>query len=366
MSKDGNWIPPQHAGIKEKIVQGYLRIWFTRLSSTSSVLSYLDGFAGPGIYDDGIIGSPIVAMEEAAWALKRHTETYIRLAFIEKNRTIFEKLKKNVENYQRNLEKKYGPSVTKRIRVLVENMDFRYVIETMTFSPWKNRLHPIPSFVFLDPFGITKSGFSFDWLRTFAERSNVELLLNFYVQGIERNRSTISKERINQIFGEYIDISNKSVEEIVKWFRNKIRQELNMKVLLYEMRNTRNRILYYLVFITKSPEGIKKMKEVMGNLSGKYFYFTNEGHSDQLHLLRHDFPEFQNDFLNRFAKQEITVDDIFNYYVASDEYIWTEKDIREFLKHLEDDGSITVKPFKTDGKKRRKNTFPSNAVIVVL
>lgn len=361
------WSPPPHAEIKEQIVKNYLHIWFTMLSKKPTTLLYIDGFAGPGIYENGMRGSPIIAMEEAALALSRegHEKARILLVFIEKDQQVADGLRHNVKKHVVELRNQYGDSVVDRISIKIRNKDFSLVIENLE-NQYSN-IEKNPAFVFLDPFGLARSGFSFEWLEKIAKFRKGEFLLNFYVQGIERNRHKLSQQKIAQIFGENIDISNITVEGMAGLFSIKIQSKLNMKTLLYEMNNRKNRTLYYLVFATKHSSGVKKMKEVMRRLSGKELHFTNEGYINQFRLFETvGIDQFEESFFEVFNGKSISVREIFEYYATSNDYVWTEADIRHFLKELERKGKIKVENVKLNGRKRRRGTFPPDALVRVL
>jgi len=59
------WKKDPHTEAKHLILDGYLKAWFPILGSSNKKIIYLDGFAGPGEYDDGEDGSPIIAQKIA-------------------------------------------------------------------------------------------------------------------------------------------------------------------------------------------------------------------------------------------------------------------------------------------------------------
>lgn len=115
----------QHTDIKEKILGHYLHIWFTALSSRFYLL-YVDGFAGAGKTKNGKNGSPLIALEQAAWAWEKHQNTVFGLFFIEKNKRKHQMLEKNVtEKYYELKDKSSNPEGFKeRFLVDVEHDDF--------------------------------------------------------------------------------------------------------------------------------------------------------------------------------------------------------------------------------------------------
>jgi three-Cys-motif partner protein len=90
-----------HTEAKHKILDGYLKGWLPILGSANMKIIYLDGFAGPGEYEDGTDGSPIIALKLAMnHSLKDNRilkGTDIIFYFIDKNNEYCENLKKKIE-----------------------------------------------------------------------------------------------------------------------------------------------------------------------------------------------------------------------------------------------------------------------------
>ena len=56
------WQLEHHTRAKHEILKRYLQAWMVILSQGKfSEILYIDGFAGPGEYDRGEVGSPIIA-----------------------------------------------------------------------------------------------------------------------------------------------------------------------------------------------------------------------------------------------------------------------------------------------------------------
>ena len=79
------WEAEPHTIAKHGILKTYLQAWaaiFSRSRPRPAELLFVDGFAGPGEYQSGAIGSPLVAVE----AVVNHAvklEAPVRFLFIE-------------------------------------------------------------------------------------------------------------------------------------------------------------------------------------------------------------------------------------------------------------------------------------------
>lgn len=56
------WTPDPHTLAKHDLLKRYLGAWFPIMARNNRKLVFLDGFAGPGVYDTGEPGSPLVAL----------------------------------------------------------------------------------------------------------------------------------------------------------------------------------------------------------------------------------------------------------------------------------------------------------------
>ena len=64
MTETTVWELEDHTAAKHEILRRYLAAWFPILSSSGYNRRglFIDGFAGPGIYSKGELGSPIIAL----------------------------------------------------------------------------------------------------------------------------------------------------------------------------------------------------------------------------------------------------------------------------------------------------------------
>jgi three-Cys-motif partner protein len=93
------WNAEPHTVAKHIILQTYLGAWFPILAKFNGRIIYVDGFAGPGRYADGEVGSPIIALD---WARTHRASLSGELVFyfIEKDRDRAENLRKEVADIQ--------------------------------------------------------------------------------------------------------------------------------------------------------------------------------------------------------------------------------------------------------------------------
>ena len=81
------WPLEPHTRGKHLVLKGYLDAWFPIMGSTNQRILFVDGFAGPGEYETGEIGSPLIALNSLKDHRARHLVTAeVFFVFIEKVR----------------------------------------------------------------------------------------------------------------------------------------------------------------------------------------------------------------------------------------------------------------------------------------
>lgn len=122
--KTTTWKIEEHTKAKHEILKRYLGAWFPILSKWSGKIIYLDGFAGPGVYEGGEDGSPVVALQTAVdHVLASHFKEIV-FFFIEED-------KKRAEMLTEVLKKKF-PALPKNIKYFVEgNAEFAPTFENV-------------------------------------------------------------------------------------------------------------------------------------------------------------------------------------------------------------------------------------------
>lgn len=162
--------------VKDALLACYLKPYFQKILSTRRPVRYIDCFAGPGGFDDGKPGSPLIALDVARGCLKRSNSgnTDLRLIF---NEALWaEDLKTKTAIHERMRRPQIGYEITagrfdQKIPPLVTGMAGANV------------------FLYIDPYGI--SDLTHNLLTGFAPKDSkdlysIELLINFNSFGFIR------------------------------------------------------------------------------------------------------------------------------------------------------------------------------------
>lgn len=91
------WPLKAHTAAKHAILRRYLQAWFPKLTRYHGRVVFVDGFAGPGRYAGGELGSPLVAIEVVVQHQQDLSGKELIFLFVEEDRERFEFLVREIE-----------------------------------------------------------------------------------------------------------------------------------------------------------------------------------------------------------------------------------------------------------------------------
>jgi len=352
------WPLEPHTRAKHEILKRYLQAWMVILSQGKfPEILYIDGFAGPGAYEGGEAGSPIIALDTAL-GFKPPLTAKIHFLFVEERGDRADHLRKQVAlrtlppNFNVVVEGggvKFEEAFTKRLASFTRN----------------GRL--IPTFAFIDPFGWTGAPFSL--VGQILTQRSCEVFVNFMYEEI--NRFIGHKDQVanfDSFFGtgEWKRCADPSDPRA----RNRCLHDLYLRQLhtpatyvrSFEMSNARDVTDYYLFYATSELLGLKKMKEAMWKADERgEFRFSDATDPNQLVLFEKapNLPTLQARIIAEFSGREVTVGDIEKFVVV--ETAFRETHYKSILKTLEKCGRLNV---IDAGANRRAGTFGDPAMLI--
>lgn len=264
------WAMKGQTEIKHEILKNYLVPWLNKISETSSVVQYIDGFAGRGRYSDGSEGSPLIAMNVAsdrAESLSKKLQE-IQCTFVEARKANFENLKDEVK------EKKDETSDS--VKVDPRFQTFEEFAKEFVNGDGGSK----PAFIFIDPFGF--SGLPFDIVNDLINLrpTGIELFITFMsgkmAQYMENpsHQVAISNMLGTEQWKSQIE-SNLSKEERAERFmvmyEERLREVAGVNyVWPFQMSEEGKRqTSYYLIHATNHFDGFKLMKGIMYRAGAK-------------------------------------------------------------------------------------------------
>jgi three-Cys-motif partner protein len=351
------WQLEPHTRAKHEILKRYLQAWMVILSQGRfPEILYIDGFAGPGEYEGGEAGSPIIALDTAL-GFQPPLTAKVHFLFVEERSDRAERLRQQVA-----------------LRTLPAN--FSAVVEggitfetafTNRYSSYVRQGRLIPTFAFIDPFGWTGAPFSL--VKQILSHRSCEVFVNFMYEEI--NRFIGHPDQVvnfNRFFGteEWKQCAEASEPRV----RNRCLHDLYLRQLhtgatyvrSFEMSNARDVTDYYLFYATNELLGLKKMKEAMwkADESGE-FRFSDATDPNQFVLFQKapQLPTLQTQIVAEFSGKQVPVADIEKFVLVKTAF--RESHYKGILKALEREGLLT--PIDA-GPGRRVGTFPNPAMMV--
>ena len=363
-------LPPiqPHTEAKHHILRYYLNEWFPILGRYHQTLRYIDGFSGPGEYEGGEPGSPLVALE----TIRQHNQFdafaqaggIIEFLFVEKEPEFYRHLKTKID----------GTHHPRAFGIQVEPGEFENLMTRLLDDFETDERQMPPTLVFIDPFG--PAGFSMDLLNRLASFRRMEVLINLnyneFVQWILRDPTKhvtadrlyggprwrpalalIDRERADFLVSEYEAALN----------------EIGWDGTSFEMVNTQNQIAYHLVFGTQNYKGLEAIKRAMRDASQTgEFRYTDRIDPSQPVLMglekENEYPMEIGEYLfTKYDGEEVPMDRLLEVEVNWHRQ-WLPQDLRGGLSYLEygvDQRILNVR--NSDGRSRIRGRYPAGCCI---
>jgi three-Cys-motif partner protein len=355
------WSAPPHTLAKLAILRKYLVAYFSILGSrtepTREIL-YVDGFAGPNEYADHPFGSPTVAVKAAADAIvetgSRWRAKGVRCVFVDREEWI-------VAHCRRKLaELPEYPRVTREVL----QGRFDEVLPLLIERHPENLQADAPLFVFADPFGAT--GVPFKSVKKILATSRSELFLNFDSDGLIRILKAGNADALlTDIFGDgswrgELEPNEKPLllaRRALDLFKRRLRSIEGVNyVFAFEMQKHLGTPDYHLVFASKHPLGLEKMKEAMRSLSKDGAFEFCDATARTGSLFRFDRPEDWAAVVHSaFSGRTLPADSVWDF-VLNETLLVNAKGV---LERLEREGFVTIKRKPGAGKKRDLDAMES-------
>ena len=258
MTEPVTWSLDPHGRVKHLILKRHLDAWLPIMTRTFKQLLYVDGFAGPGVYEGGEPGSPIIALRAAIHNARLRTSPpscVLGFLLIEERDDRVAILREQIRNLVR------ATPLPRWTKYLVKHGTFEDVISRW-FDHWSLKGRR-PMFLFIDPFGY--SGIPMSLIARIATVPHSECLINFTYKSI--NRWAIHGDRareahLDDLYGSPDWRSRRGDEHaMVDFYLAQLGSRAGFQYQMpFRMRNRVGATEYYLTFATNSPKGLTVMK----------------------------------------------------------------------------------------------------------
>ncbi len=331
------WPLEPHTRGKHLVLRGYLDAWFPIMGRWNGRILFIDGFAGPGEYEGGERGSPLIAIKAFKDHRTRHLVTAeVIFAFIEKDPRRAEHLEKLVAGLRPNLP----PNCTVEVECGLFD-------EAMTST--------------LDALDVQKT--------SLAPASKCEVYVSFMYDFISRFRDTPEfAPHLDELFGcrdwrQGIPLTDPVERKTFFYglYAKQLRDAGAEQLVRFELREG-PRLVYAIFFATHSTKGADRMKEAIWKVVpfGDFAFRGSRSTQLGLDLVQADFRPLQESVRGRFASEGwVTIDQI-EEYVASDDTDYYSGQLRKgALVPMEKAGVLEV----DEGSRKKRRTYPPGTVL---
>jgi three-Cys-motif partner protein len=358
------WPMEPHTLAKHEILRRYLGAWFPIMSKWNARLIFFDGFAGPGIYQNGEIGSPLIALQVLIGhplfpSFGKDTE-YIFL-FCESDEARFASLEGQLEAYKQSLGGKWPDNV--KVQCTSDPFDETASV-MLNYLENKGSLLA-PTFAFIDPFGV--SGLPMTLLARLVSSPKCELFINMIMNTAKRfATSGLIDRALEELYGtnEFLNAEGLTGRDRIMFLHDLYAKQLHdvagmTYVQSFEMINMQGHTSYFLFYATRAVEGLRAMKAAMWQADPGGGYRFSDRLAGQDVLFSEEFLDvrpLRRELLAHFAGMEVDVTVVERYVLTDTPY--RETHLRKpVLKPLEEEDIITV--IRQPGRRQ----FPSGTRI---
>ena len=343
------WARPDHTIGKHDLLVAYLNAWVPILGQQFGRAMVVDGFAGPGEYEGGELGSPLLS-----WRVAGGCKASGRLGSADLDFRFFDSDPDRVEHLRGLMR------CEDRFTGMYYRVEEGLCADLLSSILFECRYEKIPLFVMLDPFGL--KGVSLDLISDILAVGHSEVLFSFMHGTAVRLGETVEiHEHLMGLVGDEEPLE-RSADGYCDVFERRFRSAGAGYVLRFGLWHGRRHV-YTLFFGTNSLVGCERMKDAMWKVAGDGAYRFDGVRLRQPVLLSES--SFDPDDLHRDLVMKFgygvwkSVDDL-DVFMQGDGTMFRKGHLRGVLKDLQARRCLQVQ-----GQGRR-GTFPGKKGVKVL
>ena len=332
-------LEPQTLG-KHLVLRNYLDGWFPILGRWNGRLLFIDGFAGPGEYEGGEVGSPLVAMEcvrqQREMGRLRGTEVVLLCMESHVGRA----------DHLRQLLKSQEPMPNTTFEVFHGDFD-DHMSRLLDLIDEQNATLA-PSFVMVDPFGV--KGSRMQLIERVLANAKSECLISFMYEPIRRWQShRYFESPLDELFGtpdwrDGLDLDEEQEKKrfLHDLFAKQLKRHGAKYVVPFELWRD-NRHVYTLYFATRSLKGCNLMKASIWKVDDTGGYAFRSGVAGLPSLFAADTEPLARQLRQEFGTHWTTMQQIDDFVMSDRTPYHLGQLRRDTLRRMEVDGRIEVR-----------------------
>jgi three-Cys-motif partner protein len=348
------WKLEPHTLGKHLVLRRYLEAWFPMMGSRNPRILFIDGFAGPGEYEDGEEGSPIIALKSLLEHRSKGMVTAeVGFLFIEKDAERAAHLEQLIDKLR---------PVPANCKTRVVNAAFDQKLTQVLDQLDAQAARLAPCFVMVDPFGVSNT--PMEVIARILRNRKSEVYVSFMYESINRFKVTAEFEHhLDNLFGTAdwragieIPDQEKRKQFFYHLYEAQLRRAGAEFVVHFEMYEGQ-RLVYAIFFGTRGIKGCDKMKEAIWNVVpfGDFAFRGTRSRQLTLGLQNTDFEPLKSALSEEFrGKGWVTIEQVAEF-VASDKTDYYTGQIRKnALIPMEDRRTVDIDP----NTRNRRHTYP--------
>lgn len=344
------------SAIKDQVIQSYMPAFVEKVKKRKQPILLIDAFAGPGTFDDGKPGSPLILCRAAS-----RTTANWHAVFINRNDTHHKELGAVLakEGWNSNTTTVCG--------------DARQYLTDLHRNLTEESL-----FLYLDPFGL--KGCDFQVIRPYVERAIrghiVEVIVNLSMPTLHRLATsqaiadgrrddprivTLNRVLTRALGGSWWqpimwtnDTNSRQKEElVVKQYINQLSEWLPYGGYCPVQERGETAVKYYITYTTGHPDGLALMNEAMLKAYGQYIFNPQEGQTSLWNWeTGRDTSGLRDTIMSTIHQHpRRTRDEIWSYILQNHFMQWMKKEYHAAVKELAEEGRIIYPPNPSTGRR---------------
>ncbi len=361
--KGVTWKLEAHTLGKHKVLRAYLDAWLPIMGRWNGRILFIDGFAGPGEYQDGGDGSPIIALKALAeHRAKGRIAAEVRFMFIEQDPARAAHLGRLVEARR--------PALPPHCEAQVITGTFDETMGEVLDQLDQQAARLAPCFVMIDPFGVR--GTPMTVIRRILRNPKCEVYVSLMYEWI--NRFLEAPEfaaHLDELFGtaewrraSSIGDPQARKEYLYSIYERELRRAGCRYVVHFELYEG-TRLVYAIFFGTQDLTGCDRMKQAIWKVAPFGDFAFRGARHGQLTLI---LPNPNLDYLQSTIAEQfrgrnwVAIEEVLEF-VQSDRTSFHSGQLKKgVLVPMEDKGHLKIKP----GSRRRRHTYPGGTLLKFL
>jgi len=357
------WALDPHTVGKHLVLEGYLKAWLPIISRFNKRILFIDGFAGPGLYEHGEYGSPLIALNTFKdHSNLRHGNFEIIFYFIEKDEGRNQTLTGLINDLKPNLPGEFN--------VHIEQGDFNGSMTDALNEIDNQNKQLAPCFAMIDPFGVSDTPMSI--IERILNNDKSEVYISLMYEWINRFKEHENFERyLDELFGcndwrDGIDIADSMDRKdfMFNLYKSQLKKAGAKYVVHFELYEG-NRLVYAIFFGTKHLKGCDLMKQAIWKIDpfGDFSFHGTRSSQVELGLEFNDFSSLVNSLQDKFRGLGwIDIDTIIDF-VKSDESDFHSGQLKsKALQVMEKEELLDI----LAGSRKRKMSYPAGTKLRIL